>query len=264
MTAPRRGLVAATSSRRHDQPAGALVGQRRDQRDRPLRTAPEHRRRSLDDGLDDADQPDRRPLAGPASTPTASGCARSTRPASPGVGDRSDLPPVAIQRVQRGHRLQRPVDDRVEPGVLGRRGRRSGTAGARATMTFTGRSIAWIARTGPNRGVATVYVNGSKVDTIDLYSPAYGTSGSYGYATGRARRRAPSPSGWPARPAARWSMSTPWSRRTSGATRFAGSPRLSRSGGTGPNPVPVRVAAAEPAAQVEGDADAEPSGSRAL
>jgi hypothetical protein len=41
-------------------------------------------------------------------------------------------------------------------------------------MTFTGRSVAWVARTGPNRGVATVYVNGTKFATVDLYSPAYG------------------------------------------------------------------------------------------
>lgn len=51
--------------------------------------------------------------------------------------------------------------------------KRSGTAGALATLTFTGRSVAWIARTGPNRGVATVYVNGTKVATIDLYSATY-------------------------------------------------------------------------------------------
>ncbi len=60
------------------------------------------------------------------------------------------------------------------PVYWGGAARRSGTAGARATLSFTGRAVAWIARTGPNRGVATVYVNGTKVDTIDLYAPAYG------------------------------------------------------------------------------------------
>ena len=60
------------------------------------------------------------------------------------------------------------------PLYWGGAARRSGTAGARATLSFTGRSVAWVARTGPNRGVATVYVNGTKVDTIDLYAPAYG------------------------------------------------------------------------------------------
>jgi hypothetical protein len=60
------------------------------------------------------------------------------------------------------------------PVYWGGAARRSGTAGARAAMTFTGRSVAWVARTGPNRGIATVYVNGTKVATVDLYSPSYG------------------------------------------------------------------------------------------
>jgi hypothetical protein len=48
--------------------------------------------------------------------------------------------------------------------------KKSSTAGARASITFTGRSIAWVARTGPNRGRAAIYVNGTKVATVDLYS----------------------------------------------------------------------------------------------
>ncbi len=52
--------------------------------------------------------------------------------------------------------------------------KRSGTAGAQATLSFTGRAAAWVARTGPNRGVATVSVNGTKVATVDLYAPTYG------------------------------------------------------------------------------------------
>ena len=40
-------------------------------------------------------------------------------------------------------------------------------------MTFTGRSIAWVARKGPTYGKATVYVNGVKVATIDLYASSY-------------------------------------------------------------------------------------------
>jgi hypothetical protein len=56
------------------------------------------------------------------------------------------------------------------PAYWGGQARRSGSADARATLTFTGRSVAWVARTGPNRGVARVYVNGTRVATIDLYS----------------------------------------------------------------------------------------------
>jgi hypothetical protein len=52
--------------------------------------------------------------------------------------------------------------------------RKSWTAGSKASITFTGRAIAWVARTGPNRGKATIYVNGTKVATVDLYSASYG------------------------------------------------------------------------------------------
>ena len=51
--------------------------------------------------------------------------------------------------------------------------KRSATAGAQATLSFTGRAAAWVARTGPNRGVATVYVNGTQVATVNLNTPAY-------------------------------------------------------------------------------------------
>jgi len=48
--------------------------------------------------------------------------------------------------------------------------RASSQAGARASITFTGRTIAWIASMGPTRGKADVLVNGVKVATVDLYS----------------------------------------------------------------------------------------------
>lgn len=46
----------------------------------------------------------------------------------------------------------------------------SSRLGARATVRFTGRSVAWVASTGPTRGKAEVYVNGSRVATVDLYA----------------------------------------------------------------------------------------------
>jgi hypothetical protein len=49
----------------------------------------------------------------------------------------------------------------------------SGRAGASASITFTGRSIAWVARKGPNRGKAAIYVNGTKVATVDLHASSY-------------------------------------------------------------------------------------------
>lgn len=46
--------------------------------------------------------------------------------------------------------------------------RSSSSAGATARITVTGRSFAWIALKAPNRGKASIYVNGIKVATIDL------------------------------------------------------------------------------------------------
>jgi hypothetical protein len=51
--------------------------------------------------------------------------------------------------------------------------RKSSSAGAKASLTFSGRSASWVARKGPDRGKAAVYVNGTKLATIDLYSPTY-------------------------------------------------------------------------------------------
>ena len=43
-------------------------------------------------------------------------------------------------------------------------------SGARARYDFKGRQIAWVAETGPTRGVANVYLDGVKVESIDLWS----------------------------------------------------------------------------------------------
>ncbi|MEO8106592.1 MAG: hypothetical protein ABI720_04675 [Actinomycetes bacterium] len=43
-------------------------------------------------------------------------------------------------------------------------------AGARATATLQGRSVGWVAVTGPTRGKADVLVNGKVVATVNLYS----------------------------------------------------------------------------------------------
>ena len=42
-------------------------------------------------------------------------------------------------------------------------------AGARATLTFDGRAVAWIASQGPTRGRANVYLDGTFVTQVDLY-----------------------------------------------------------------------------------------------
>ena len=46
----------------------------------------------------------------------------------------------------------------------------SSEAGARATLSFRGTSVAWMASRGPTRGKARVFVDGSLVATVDLYA----------------------------------------------------------------------------------------------
>ncbi len=64
------------------------------------------------------------------------------------------------------------------------------SAGPRAKFTFTGREAAWVTHKGPNRGKAEIYVDGTRVKVVDLYSAktkarqvvfkrAWATSGSH-------------------------------------------------------------------------------------
>jgi hypothetical protein len=47
----------------------------------------------------------------------------------------------------------------------------STTSGSTASLTFTGRQVAWIALKAPNRGKAQVYLDGVLRGTVDLYAP---------------------------------------------------------------------------------------------
>jgi hypothetical protein len=51
--------------------------------------------------------------------------------------------------------------------------KKSTTAGAKATVTFTGRTIAFVSRLGPTKGRARIYVDGALVKTVDLYASTY-------------------------------------------------------------------------------------------
>jgi hypothetical protein len=53
---------------------------------------------------------------------------------------------------------------------LGGHDRYSTTAGAKASLTFTGRSFGWVGSVGPSRGWAKVYVNGVLVKSVNLYA----------------------------------------------------------------------------------------------
>lgn len=59
-------------------------------------------------------------------------------------------------------------------GYWGRTAMKSTKPGSVATMTFTGRSIAWVSRTGPDHGRAFVYVDDVLVQTVDLYGTTVG------------------------------------------------------------------------------------------
>ncbi len=75
-------------------------------------------------------------------------------------------------------------------GYVGDRVRYATRTGASATVTFTGRSVAWIGPVGPTRGTARVYIDGKAVATISLrrstfkaqatiFSKTFATSGRH-------------------------------------------------------------------------------------
>lgn len=53
----------------------------------------------------------------------------------------------------------------------GGRARHAKAVGAQATLTTTSRSVSWVAYRGPTRGRAQVFVNGTRVATVDLWAP---------------------------------------------------------------------------------------------
>jgi alpha-tubulin suppressor-like RCC1 family protein len=55
-------------------------------------------------------------------------------------------------------------------GYSGGTARAASAAGASATYTFTGSSIALVTTTGPTRGAAKIYVDGTLITTLDTYS----------------------------------------------------------------------------------------------
>ena len=55
-------------------------------------------------------------------------------------------------------------------GASGGSVRSASAAGAKATFTFTGQAVSWVAQMGPNRGKAAVFLDGTRVSTVDLYS----------------------------------------------------------------------------------------------
>ena len=62
----------------------------------------------------------------------------------------------------------------------------SGTAGARATFTFTGTTVSWIGLRGRHMGIARVFLDGALVTDVDLFAPSEGPQDTVFTATGLA------------------------------------------------------------------------------
>ncbi|HKG57180.1 MAG TPA: transglycosylase family protein [Candidatus Limnocylindrales bacterium] len=59
------------------------------------------------------------------------------------------------------------------PGYAGGAARYSTNRGAIATLTFRGRSVAWVAPVGPTRGRAEVSIDGKLIRTVDLFASRF-------------------------------------------------------------------------------------------
>jgi len=61
-------------------------------------------------------------------------------------------------------------------GASGAYVRYANVVGRRATLTFSGSSVAFVSTLGPNRGIAAISLDGSFVENVDLYSSALNTA----------------------------------------------------------------------------------------
>jgi hypothetical protein len=59
---------------------------------------------------------------------------------------------------------------RSSTSYLGGQSYSSGSKGASLTWTFTGRSVAWVVSRAASSGQAYIYVDGTKISTVDLKS----------------------------------------------------------------------------------------------
>ena len=62
--------------------------------------------------------------------------------------------------------------------AIGGTTRRSKAKGASATLTFTGRQVAWIGPVGRGRGKVKVYVDGAYVTTVNQWASDFSSGGS--------------------------------------------------------------------------------------
>ena len=60
-------------------------------------------------------------------------------------------------------------------GASGGHVRRAGAAGRVATLTFNGAGAAFVTTLGPARGIVAIWLDGTLMTTLDLYSPTLKT-----------------------------------------------------------------------------------------
>ena len=80
----------------------------------------------------------------------------------------TSLKAVAYQESSQAVRYRGKWTKQADSRAWGGHLRWSRVRGASATLTFTGRGIAWIAKTSPYLGNAVIYVDGSRVATVNL------------------------------------------------------------------------------------------------
>jgi hypothetical protein len=125
---------------------------------------------------------DQAPNPGPAVPPPAKPATPPTPPAPPKTAVYQDSSPA----IAWGGTWSSAGYPRYAGGTV----RYATSAGARATLAFTGKAISWIGPVGPTRGRARVYVDGKLVGTIDLrasrfaarrtlYATSWSTSGAH-------------------------------------------------------------------------------------
>jgi hypothetical protein len=59
----------------------------------------------------------------------------------------------------------------ANPNASGGTARNTATAGARTALAFYGTSVSWLMFKGPFQGLAAVFIDGRRVDTVDGYAP---------------------------------------------------------------------------------------------
>lgn len=78
---------------------------------------------------------------------------------------------LAVQEADAAIAYSGAWDDATNASFFGGGAKYASTAGATATVTFTGASVGWVTTQGNGRGIVEIWLDGVKVRTVDLYTP---------------------------------------------------------------------------------------------